>query len=58
MVNECDGCVLLSYYRGGDCFCNKIDECPCKACLVKVMCKEACGDLQIHFRLAKKLLLK
>ncbi len=51
-MEKCDGCVLLRKNR--DCFYNKADGCPCKICLVKVMCNKSCGDLKIHFRIVKE----
>lgn len=51
MVDECDGCVLS--HKRSVCFYNKTKGCPCKICLIKVMCKKACEDLMFHGRKAE-----
>ncbi len=44
MVDECKGCILWKT----NCFYRKIDGCPCKTCLVKVMCIKRCHDLDMQ----------
>lgn len=46
MIDECEGCVLC--YKNPGCFYDRIDGCPCKTCLVKVMCKKPCDDLEMQ----------
>lgn len=46
MNNECDGCHV--YPTVGVCFWNDVEGCPCKNCIVKVMCTETCADLNAH----------
>lgn len=49
--NGCDGCKLL--YVGTSCP-YKNDECPCKNCIIKMMCKRSCIPFLIHLRLTKE----
>lgn len=46
MVDECEGCVL--WKTRPNCFYRRVDGCPCKTCLIKVMCKVPCDDLEIQ----------
>ncbi len=54
-MNECEGCFTydskINECREG---LPISDECPCGGCLIKMMCKEACGlflETLIHSRL-------
>lgn len=46
MINECEGCVLWEITE--DCLHINIEGCPCKNCLIKVVCIIPCLDLKIH----------
>ncbi len=46
MDNDCDGCCILNLKK--ECCYSKIDDCPCKICLVKVMCEKPCVHFRIH----------
>jgi len=44
MNNECEGCID-NRRKIMDCDKKKLkDPCPCKVCLVKVMCSSACKE--------------
>ncbi len=49
MRNECDGCRTYQNFQHGKCADTKIEHCPCRNCLVKVMCDWACNKLQLHW---------
>lgn len=42
----CDGCLVYPAVKG--CFYNSIEGCPCKGCLIKMMCVRDCADLIAH----------
>lgn len=50
IIGSCDGCVDNSPNNGAyngipDCYRKKlIESCPCKICLIKVMCNKACEE--------------
>ncbi len=48
MITECDGCVNMDI--SDDCRHNRVENCPCKNCLVKVVCTLGCPDLTAHSR--------
>ncbi len=51
---DCAGCITIWHVRlGKDCLCSVIDDCPCLHCLVKVVCKAICADLNIHIEKSK-----
>ncbi len=51
MDNDCDGCYTLS----SDCYYSEIEGCPCRICLIKVMCEKACEYLNIHLKRVDKM---
>lgn len=50
MKNECDGCINMDITD--DCHHDRLENCPCKNCLVKVMCTIGCPDLIAHSKKA------
>ncbi len=48
---ECEGCNI--YYITSPCFASLIEGCPCKSCLVKIVCRTNCEDLGEHLNKAK-----
>lgn len=52
MENECEGCNCcdgcLVYPTLNNCFYNDIEGCPCKTCIIKMMCIRDCADLTAH----------
>ncbi len=51
MDDGCDGCIEFGH-DSEVCFYNADyrKNCPCKICLVKMMCKKTCPDLRIHIK--------
>lgn len=43
---ECDGCNVS--YISSTCFASHIEGCPCKNCLIKIMCTNPCKELGSH----------
>jgi len=52
MDKECEGCDgCLIYPTAVDtCFYNDIEGCPCKACIIKMICIKGCADLTAHIK--------
>lgn len=44
----CDGCCL--FHVADECFYNRNGSCPCKNCIIKMMCKKNCADLTAHIQ--------
>lgn len=53
MDNDCEGCYTSSSFP--DCFYSKIEGCPCKICLIKMICEHPCEYLDIHLGHVNKL---
>jgi len=55
-ANICDGCKKFIPIRDRtivlyECILNlKRKDCPCRACLLKVSCREKCQELKKHLR--------
>ena len=49
MENDCEGCVTYTLYGHNECNDTETELCPCRNCLVKVMCGWACDDLMSHW---------
>ena len=48
---NCDGCVMIKDKGWCTIVANKKDnDCPCRTCLVKVMCENACKEYDIYVK--------
>jgi len=50
--NECEGCVIYNTEKGLSCPLIEYNEhinCPCRKCLIKVMCTTSCDEF-IEYR--------
>lgn len=45
----CDGCLI--YPTIDICFYSSVEGCPCKTCIVKMMCGKPCSDLIAHVKI-------
>lgn len=52
MSDDCDGCTI--YYPDTVCPIVDNDYCPCRNCLIKVVCKAACSDFGNRLKDGKK----
>ena len=61
MDSECKGCLV---YRDHECgvklipYISETLQCPCRKCLVKVICKNGCEDIDAYGKIATKSLIK
>lgn len=46
MDDDCDGCCISDPKK--ECWYSQIDGCPCKPCLIKMMCQKPCAHFRIH----------
>ncbi len=50
-MRDCEGCTI--YYPNTMCPIVNVDYCPCRNCLIKVVCKSACPEFS-HLKTDKK----
>lgn len=51
---DCAGCTAIWHVLlGNQCLCSVIEDCPCLHCLIKIVCKTMCDDLNKHREKAK-----
>jgi len=55
VYEECKGCVLFKKNKKNE-WCSVIrkgnyKDCPCRICLVKVMCVESCKEYNKHIKI-------
>ena len=48
MESDCEGCLTYRNFQYNKCVDTKIERCPCRNCLVKVVCEWACDKLRMH----------
>ena len=47
MYDECEGCVMFRKYKSCDVIKSGREKgCPCRLCLVKIMCNTACKEYE------------
>lgn len=51
MRNDCEGCRTPILLPMKPCPLSEIGCCPCKSCLVKIMCDRMCPDFEAHIEI-------
>jgi len=48
--NYCYGCCIYIEYTCSFTIPNEIEECPCRMCLIKMVCRIACEEHETFFK--------
>lgn len=47
MNDDCEGCHVKVWKS--DCYHAEIDNCPCRGCLISMICEKPCDKLRTHW---------